>query len=169
MFVFVFTCWQCAEFFVEGFVSTIIPIGRTVLRHTKIIYNALPPLPTCIRQRFRKMMSCATPKRRKIRSDKRKQLSKKIYVRRKQGPRILIKRCRHRLTSLKAFPTKIEDKFTVAKDHSYDTDSFLVGIDDHASYSMINSMADYVDKPRRVRVRVTGIAGRLLSAHIGTV
>ena len=55
------------------------------------------------------------------------------------------------------------------KDHSYDTNSFLIGIDNHASYSMTNSKKDFVGKPTKVNVRVKGIKGHSTSALRGTV
>ena len=61
------------------------------------------------------------------------------------------------------------EKFRPSTDHSFDTDSFLIGIDSHASYSLTNNKEDFIDTPRQVRVGVKGIAGRLTSAYVGTV
>ena len=110
----------------------------------------------------------------------------RIYVRTKHGGRILNKRlsvkvkrgsktcwARHTapLLNCSVFQTIGTDprKYTAHQDHSYDTDSHEIGIDNHASYSMTNNLKDYVGKPRRVRVRVKGIAGRLMSGYVGTV
>ena len=54
-------------------------------------------------------------------------------------------------------------------DHSFDTDSFLIGIDSHASYSLTNNKEHFINTPRQVRVGVKGIAGQLTSAYVGTV
>ena len=54
-------------------------------------------------------------------------------------------------------------------DHSYDSDSYQLGIDNHASYSMTNNQADFIDTPVKVRVRIKGINGNVVSALRGTV
>lgn len=41
-----------------------------------------------------------------------------------------------------------------------DTDSFRIGIDNHASRCITNSISDCVDVPRRVRGRVKGLVGQ---------
>ena len=51
----------------------------------------------------------------------------------------------------------------------YDTDSFLIGIDNHASYCMTNNITDFIGTPTKVRVRVKGISGKLQAGHKGTV
>ena len=55
------------------------------------------------------------------------------------------------------------------KDHSYDTNSFLIGIDNHASYSMTNSKKDFIGQPTKVNVRIKGIKGHSTSVLRGTV
>ena len=58
---------------------------------------------------------------------------------------------------------------SIHSDHSYDTNSFLIGIDNHASYSMTNSKKDFISTPTKVNVRIKGIKGHSTSAHRGTV
>ena len=121
------------------------------------------------------MMSCeATLTRKQVtktKRSKRQTSSKKIYLRTKHGARIMSKRCRPQLMNFPCFKaTEVKsDKFTPAKDHSFDTDSFLIGINSHASYSLTNNKEDFIDTPRQVRVGVKGIAGRLTSGSVGTV
>ena len=33
----------------------------------------------------------------------------------------------------------------MVKDHNYESNSYLIGVDNHASYSMTNDMVDYVE------------------------
>lgn len=52
----------------------------------------------------------------------------------------------------------------------FDTDSFEIGIDNHATSCMTNSLHDFVDTSlQQVNVRVKGIAGKLSAAHRGTL
>jgi Reverse transcriptase (RNA-dependent DNA polymerase)/GAG-pre-integrase domain len=54
-------------------------------------------------------------------------------------------------------------------DHYYDSDSFLIAIDNCSSRCITNCMADYVEPPVRVKVKVNGIGGAVIATHKGTV
>ena len=54
-------------------------------------------------------------------------------------------------------------------DHRYDTDSFQIGIDNHASYCMTTSKSDFIATPTPIDLSVKGISGGLRSAYKGTV
>jgi len=51
----------------------------------------------------------------------------------------------------------------------YDTDSFLLGIDNHASASMTNTEDDFVGPTKTVDIKIKGIKGYLNTAKVGTV
>jgi hypothetical protein len=51
----------------------------------------------------------------------------------------------------------------------YDTDSFLLGIDNHASASMTNTEDDFVGPTKTVDIKIKGIKGYLSTAKVGTV
>jgi Fe-S cluster assembly iron-binding protein IscA len=55
------------------------------------------------------------------------------------------------------------------RDHNYDTQSYLIGIDNHASASMTNSEIDFVDTPAQVKLPIKGIKGHLSTSEIGPV
>ena len=65
--------------------------------------------------------------------------------------------------------TKINNKFTREQDHRYDTDSYNIGIDNHASYCMSNAKADFTGPLRKARVRIKGVGGNLNSVMLGTL
>lgn len=165
----------------------LIPLVNTLRPILQLLCHPLVqhPMISCI---LRRMTSFKTLKRRQqLQHNKRTRYKPfRIYVRTKHGGRILNKRlsvkvkrgsktcwARHTapLLNCSVFQTIGTDprKYTAHQDHSYDTDSHEIGIDNHASYSMTNNLKDYVGKPRRVRVRVKGIAGRLMSGYVGTV
>ena len=50
-----------------------------------------------------------------------------------------------------------------------DSDSYDIGIDNHATSCMTPDKSDFIDKPKQVTVRVKGIAGKLAAAYKGTV
>ena len=54
-------------------------------------------------------------------------------------------------------------------DNKFDSDSYLIGIDNHASASMTNSENDFIDKPTVVDLKIKGIKGHLTTSKIGTV
>ena len=55
------------------------------------------------------------------------------------------------------------------QDHNYNTQSYLIGIDNHASASMTNSEMDFVDTPAQVNLSIKGIKGHLSKSKIGTI
>jgi len=63
-------------------------------------------------------------------------------------------------------PTKLRPPPRTTK---YDTDSFLIGLDGHASYCMSNTKDDAIGPIRKVRVRIRGVAGTLHSAYTATL
>jgi hypothetical protein len=56
-----------------------------------------------------------------------------------------------------------------ASDHSFDSDSFLVAIDNCSSRCITNCMTDFVGKPKRVKLSVLGIGGNAMATYVGTV
>jgi hypothetical protein len=54
-------------------------------------------------------------------------------------------------------------------DHSFDTDSFLIGLDNCASYCMTNNESDFVGKTESVKVKIKGLSGAALCTVRGTV
>jgi hypothetical protein len=59
--------------------------------------------------------------------------------------------------------------YKASSDHRYDSDSFLIAIDNCSSRCITNSMADFVEAPIPVRVKVNGIGGSVVATHKGTV
>ena len=51
----------------------------------------------------------------------------------------------------------------------YDSDSFLIGIDNCSSYSMTNDKTDFTDKPQKVNQAVRGVKGKTQVSLRGTV
>jgi hypothetical protein len=51
----------------------------------------------------------------------------------------------------------------------FDTDSYLIGIDNHASASMTNSETDFINPPVEVNLKIKGINGHLHTTKVGTV
>jgi hypothetical protein len=107
-----------------------------------------------------------------------RQRSKYIYCRTKQGYRIISRqkpRQQLKLIVCSVSTTDVNDPPSASpydaclKDHSYDTDSFNIGIDNHASYCITNSLHDFIDTPTRVKVCVRGIKGNIKSLRQGTI
>jgi GAG-pre-integrase domain len=57
----------------------------------------------------------------------------------------------------------------VAHDTKFDSDSYLIGIDNHASASMTNSESDFIEEPILVDLKIKGIKGHLTTSKVGTV
>jgi hypothetical protein len=55
------------------------------------------------------------------------------------------------------------------RDHTYDSDSFLIAIDNCASRCITNDMTDFISPPTQVSVTVKGIRGSVLATCKGTV
>lgn len=158
---------------VEGLVDLFTPTTKTIRTYYKYytrITTFLPNITTINRflpsstQSF--FETKAKPRRlqqRALRSSN--SYSRRIYVRTKHGARIMTKTSRYRMLTCSAFSSS---KIQHLKDHNYDTDSFLIGVDGHSSYCMTNNDGDFIDKPRRVKVRIKGISGSLHSALCGT-
>jgi hypothetical protein len=51
----------------------------------------------------------------------------------------------------------------------FDTDTYLIGIDNHASASMTNSETDFINPPVEVNLKIKGINGHLHTTKVGTV
>jgi GAG-pre-integrase domain len=51
----------------------------------------------------------------------------------------------------------------------FDTDSYLIGIDNYASASMANSETDFINPPIEVNLKIKGINGNLHTTKVGTV
>jgi hypothetical protein len=58
---------------------------------------------------------------------------------------------------------------TAVEDHRYDSDSFLIAIDNCSSRCITNSLDDYIGQPTKVNVRVSGIGGAVTANYKGTV
>ena len=54
-------------------------------------------------------------------------------------------------------------------DHRFDSDSFLIAVDNCSSRCITNDKRDFVGEPRKVHVLVKGIAGFGAATHVGTV
>jgi hypothetical protein len=65
----------------------------------------------------------------------------------------------------RSYKSNIETNET---DHRYDTDSFLIGIDNHASASMTNNETDFVGPIETINLKIKGIKGYLKTTKIGT-
>lgn len=75
--------------------------------------------------------------------------------------------------SLMALSSTIQDLerlyVPTLQDHSYDTDSYLIGIDDHASYVMSPYRSDFVGDLRPTKTGVNGVAGTVQAVARGTL
>jgi hypothetical protein len=105
-----------------------------------------------------------------------RQRSKNIYCRTKHGHRIISRQkprqqLKFIVCSVSTSDTNPLDSPYEArsKDHSYDTDSFNIGIDNHASYCSTNSLQDFIDTPTHVKVCIRGIKGNIKSLRQGTI
>jgi hypothetical protein len=54
-------------------------------------------------------------------------------------------------------------------DHQYDSDSFLIAIDNCSSKCITNSMSDYIQEPQPIRISVKGIGGTVTATYKGRV
>ena len=53
--------------------------------------------------------------------------------------------------------------------HQYDSDSYILAIDNCSSRCITNNLSDYISKPQKVEVKVRGIAGTVSATYKGTV
>lgn len=93
-----------------------------------------------------------------------RQWSKYIYCRTKNGPRIISRQkpripykfilCSVSSMELGMPEEQLSSYLAQTNDHSYDSDSYNIGIDNHASYCLTNSLNDFVDTPVHVKTRV---------------
>jgi hypothetical protein len=58
---------------------------------------------------------------------------------------------------------------TAINDHTYDSDSFLIAIDNCSSRCITNSLQDFIGQPTKVQVKVSGIGGAVMATYKGTV
>lgn len=102
---------------------------------------------------------------------KQRQRSKYIYCYTKHGYRIISRQKPRQPFKFIVCSVSTTDPNPASriKDHSYDTDSFNIGIDNHASYCITNSLKDFIDTPKRVKVCVRGIKGNIKSLLQGTI
>lgn len=91
------------------------------------------------------------------------------YCRRKTGPIIMGPYDQTTTINMSAMAVRVAAKYTKSMDHSYDTDSFQIGIDNHASYCMTNNKEDFVGGMVKAKARVKGIGGNMHSVYKGTV
>jgi hypothetical protein len=135
-------------------------------------YHLFVNLPTIQKWNYRMMRFIYTPRIWRIHKRKSKLKTRYKYSRRKHRVSIL-KKLSKQLTFICAMSTTIKatwSKFRPPKhDHSYDTDSFLIGIDNHASYCMTNSLDDFISEPTLSKKKVRGISGYLTAVKVGTV
>jgi hypothetical protein len=54
-------------------------------------------------------------------------------------------------------------------DHRYDSDSFIIAVNNCSSCCITNSMLDFVGKPKRINLLVRGIGGHAAATYVGTV
>jgi hypothetical protein len=72
------------------------------------------------------------------------------------------------VSNIVAFPSELKARATT-KDLGYDTDSFLIAVDNCCSKCITNSMSDYVGEPKRIDKQVRGIGGDVQVTYVGTV
>jgi hypothetical protein len=53
--------------------------------------------------------------------------------------------------------------------HRYDSDSFVLAIDNCSTRCITNELADFVSPPRAVNIKVQGISGMCSATYVGTV
>ena len=138
-----------------------------VLSTTQYTYNLLATT-TSVR-RMTRTMNLASPRKC---PKERKRTSKSVWsYARSSKPyksRIIIKRALHTPQATVTVMASTH-KFPNSQDHSFDTDSYNIGIDNHASYCLTNNLKDFIDTPQKVKVRIKGISGHAISALKGTV
>lgn len=123
------------------------------------------------------MMRCLKSRKRCRRYKAKWKSSGRIYCRRKCGAIVMLKRRVKSIMAIAAYmSTQAVALRTMANqfaprdmDHSYDTDSYLLGIDNHASYCMTPNINDFISPPKPSRTKIKGIAGYLTSTRVGTV
>jgi hypothetical protein len=54
-------------------------------------------------------------------------------------------------------------------DHSYDSESFIITVNICTSKCMTNLMTDFIESPRKIIVKIKGVAGDSLASFVGTV
>jgi hypothetical protein len=116
------------------------------------------------------------PKKRIIPRRKTRQRSKYIYCRTKNGPRIISRqspRQHHKFIICSVSSTtggaSPDDYKPRNNDHQYDSDSYNIGIDNHASYCLTNNLKDFEGTPVSTKVRIKGIKGHLATRLKGTI
>jgi hypothetical protein len=55
------------------------------------------------------------------------------------------------------------------QDRNYDSQSYLIGIDNHASASMTNRETEFIDTPKQANIPIKGIKWHLTTSKIVTV
>ncbi len=68
-----------------------------------------------------------------------------------------------------AMPVAAKNGETSKIDNGYDTDSFMIAVDNCCSRCITNSLDDFVDTPKKTKVKVRGIGGDVSATMIGTV
>lgn len=116
-----------------------------------------------IRSIIMKALTKKHPKQKERSHYKSKGRSPYIYCRTKSGPRIIVRR-KPRVpfkfvTCSVSIVGQESSKRIYTNDRMYDSDSYNIGIDDHASYCLTNSLKDFIDTPISVKVRVKVIKG----------
>ena len=74
-----------------------------------------------------------------------------------------------RFITLSSIFCSLQASTTAVNDHRYDSDSFLIAVDNCSSRCITNSLQDYVQPPEKVNVRVKGIGGSVTATYKGTV
>ena len=72
------------------------------------------------------------------------------------------------VSNIVAFPSELKARATT-KDLGYDTDSFLIAVDNCCSKCITNSMSDFVGEPKKIDKQVRGIGGDVQVTYVGTV
>ena len=68
-----------------------------------------------------------------------------------------------------AMPVATKEGKTDKTDNGYDTDSFMIAVDNCCSRCITNSLDDFIEPPKKTNVRVRGIGGDVSATMIGTV
>jgi len=150
--------------------KTVVKVAQTIQKH---VIKPTLRLIKRFKSRMKALFSKTDPKDPKKHHKKRKRC-KYIYCRTKHGPRIITRRkprtpFKFIVCSVTTDVGNLDAYQARTNDHSYDSDSYNIGIDDHASYCLTNSKDDFIDTPVDTKIMVKGIKGYLNSALKGTI
>jgi hypothetical protein len=68
-----------------------------------------------------------------------------------------------------AMPFAAKEGETSKTDNGYDTDSFMIVVDNCCSRCITNSLSDFIEPPKKTNLKVRGIGGDVSATMTGTV